>query len=76
MNYLRFTVVDNALLFTYDSKDYTIHNIAEWETAVEDILLRTNNQPQSFQCSSSIDFPEEYTDDQELIELCYRIRSC
>ncbi len=25
-------------------------------------------------CSSSLDFPEEYTEDQELINLCHQIR--
>jgi hypothetical protein len=76
MNYLRFNS-QGELLFTYREKDYTINTIHDWEVAMLDILGDDPDQElESFQCSSSIDFPEEYTDDQELIELCYRIRSC
>jgi len=30
--------------------------------------------PDSFMVSSSIDFPEEFTDDQKVIDLCRKIR--
>jgi len=75
MNYLRFTGEDDQLLFTYGGKDYVIKSRKDWLEVVEYIHSIPEHTPQSFQCSSSIDFPEEYTDDKELIELCYDIRS-
>lgn len=75
MNYLRFTGENDTLLFTYNDKDYVITSKADWAAAVDDIRSTPNHTPQSFQCSSSIDFPEDSTDDKELIELCYAIRS-
>jgi hypothetical protein len=75
MNYLRFQVKDDKLLFTYNGKDYVINSKKDWADAVEDIRSDPDHELQSFQCSSSVDFPEEYTDNQDLIELCYAIRS-
>lgn len=75
MNYLRFEGKDSQLLFTYGGKDYIITSVKDWQDMVETIHSIPDHTPQSFQCSSSIDFPEEYTDDKELIELCYDIRS-
>jgi len=74
MDYLRFTS-HNVLLFTYNDKDYTINSIKDWEEAVKDIQAHPDYVKSSFMCSSSIDFPEESTDNQELIDLCYAIRS-
>lgn len=75
MDYLTFT--DGVLKFTYNEKDYTITSIDDWEAAVADIKTDPNytEGSTSFMCSSSIDFPEESTDNQELIDLCYAIRS-
>ena len=75
MNYLRFEGKASQLLFTYNEKDYVITSKQDWAAAVEDIRSNPDHVDQSFQCSSSIDFPEEYTTDKDLIELCYAIRS-
>lgn len=75
MNYLRFKGVDNVLTLTFFDKDYIISTIDDWDTAVEEI--RTNplyEIDQSLYCSSDIDFPEECTDDEDLIRLCYAVR--
>jgi hypothetical protein len=75
MNYLRFNS-QGELLFTYREKDYTINTIHDWEVAMLDILGDDPDQElESFQCSSSIDWPEDETDDEDLIKLCYAIRS-
>jgi len=76
MDYLRFTGED-TLLFTYNEKDYVITSIDDWEAAVADIKSHPNytEGSTSFMCSSSIDFPDEYTNNQELIDLCFAIRS-
>lgn len=76
MDYLRFTS-DDTLLFTYNDKDYTITSLDDWEAVVADIKTDPNytEGSTSFMCSSSIDFPEESTDNQELIDLCYAIRN-
>lgn len=75
MNYLRFTGKDDQLLFTYNDKDYVITSISDWKAAVEDIQSQPNYTPQSFMCSSSVDFPEEYTDNEELIAICDAVRN-
>ena len=76
MNYLRFNS-QGVLLFTFFEKEYIITGFDDWDTAVVDIKQNPEYHPDhmSFQCSSSIDFPEESTDDQELIDLCYAIRN-
>ncbi len=73
MNYLRFSA--GELLFTYNDKEYTINNSADWTEAIEDIVSMSDGQPDGFMCSSSIDFPEDETDNQELIDICYAVRS-
>ena len=75
MNYLRFEGKNNTLLFTYNEKDYTITSLDDWDAAVKDIVLNPDYTPQSFICSSSIDFPEEYTDNQDLITICESVRN-
>lgn len=42
-----------------------------------DDIIRVLNENDSdcFYCSSSIDFPEEYTDNEETIRFCREIRS-
>jgi len=74
MDYLCFTS-DNSLLFTYDNKDYIISSIDDWKAAVADIKSKPTyvKGATNFMCSSSIDFPKEYTDDEDLINLCIAI---
>jgi len=76
MDYLRFQS-DETLLFTYNDKEYIIASISDWEAAVADLKTHPNYTEgnTSFMCSSSIDFPEDETDNQELIDLCYAIRN-
>ncbi len=75
MDYLRFTT-DGNLLFTYNDKDYTITTLEEWNATVLDIIMSNPDfERQSFICSSSIDFPEEYTDNPDLIAICDRVRN-
>lgn len=75
MNYLRFTGEDDTLLFTYDDKDYVIASLDDWEAAVADIQSHPDYEPTSFMCSSSIDFPEEYTDNKDLLAICNAVRN-
>lgn len=74
MNYLRFVGKANQLQFRYNDKEYIITSFEDWNAAIKDIKSAPNYTPQSFQCSSSIDWPEDETDNKELIELCYAIR--
>ncbi len=74
MDYLRFTT-DGTLLFTYNDKDYTITSLEDWHAAVADIKANPDYTPTSFMCSSSIDFPEEYTDNEDLLAICDAVRN-
>lgn len=75
MNYLRFVGKANQLQFRYDDKEYIITSFEDWNAAIATIKSAPNYTPQSFQCASGIDWPEDETNDAELIELCYAIRS-
>lgn len=75
MNYLRFQGKDDQLLFTYNEKDYVITGLDDWVAAVTDIQAQPDYEPASFMCSSSIDFPEEYTDNEELLAICDAVRN-
>lgn len=75
MNYLRFQGKDDQLLFTYNETDYVITGFDDWDAAVADIQSQPNYTPESFMCSSSIDFPEEYTDNEELLAICDAVRN-
>ena len=74
MNYLKFNS-DGTLQLTFYEKEYTISNLDEWYAArdeiVENPLFKVDC---SLMCSSSIDFPEEYTDDPDLIAICDAVR--
>ena len=74
MNYLRFKS-DGKLVLTFFEKDYVINSIDDWDAAVEDIHQNPmyDIDPHLI-CSSSIDFPEDETDDEDLIKLCYAVR--
>jgi len=74
MNYLKFTGAGVLLLTADDGTDYEIGSGADWLAATEDITKNPNYSP-TLISSSSVDFPEEYTDNKELINLCYAIRS-
>lgn len=75
MNYLRFAGADNVLTLTFFGKDYVINSLDDWEEAVNEIKDDPRYQyDNDLMCSSDIDFPEECTDNAELIDLCYAVR--
>lgn len=74
MNYLKFNGHAHLQLTMFD-KEYIISNLDEWYAArdeiVENPLFPEHSQ---LMCSSSIDFPEEYTEDEDLIAICNAVR--
>ncbi len=74
MNYLKFTS-DGNLLLTFYGKDYTISTLEEWDAASAEIAAHELYPiDHTLMCSSSIDFPDEYTNDEVLIAICDAVR--
>ncbi len=49
--------------------------VRTWDELNEAVRRRKEETGETYvMCSSSVDFPDEYTDDQEVIDLCIRWR--
>ena len=74
MNYMKFNN-DGHIHLTMFEKEYVISSMDEWEDACADI---TKNplfpEHSSLMCSSSIDFPRDETDDEDIIAICNAVR--
>lgn len=74
MNYLKFTD-DGKLSLTYWEKEYIIGDMDEWRAARDEIVAHKMFEHDStLICSSDIDFPEDCTDDEDLIAICDAVR--
>jgi hypothetical protein len=74
MNYLKFNSA-GVLELTMFEKEYVISNLEEWYAARDEIVANPLFKVDcSLMCSSSIDFPEDCTDDEDLIAICDAVR--
>ena len=75
MNYMKFNS-DGNISLTMFGKEYIIANLDEWYSARDEIVAHEHfPEHADLLCSSSIDFPEEYTDDEDLIAICDAVRN-
>lgn len=68
------SVQDDALAIFLDGDtecpDFLISTIEEWDAFWAD----ADPGELSFRVSSSVDFPEQYTENKDVIELCHRMQ--